>query len=427
MSNAGQALSGVVGAVVGFFIGGPTGAAYGFQIGYLAGTALFPTQLPHLQGPRLGEGQQTVSTVGQPIPWIFGTQVVGGNIIWASPIREVATTQDVGGKGGPEQSQTTYTYYRSFAILLCEGPIGGVRRVWANGKILYDARPQLEDEDDNAFIERQALNEDFLSKVTIYLGTEDQMPDPTIESFKGVGNVPAYRGYAYVVFDDVELKPEDGNRIPAQWKFEVYEGGTGDSGSFELYSNEVLYPWGNFSNQDPRNPRNAHKYEPAGGGVTYDTLEELLAAEFPGGDPEVLGYSSDPDGVIHPYFHLGGGDPPPPEVLRLTLALNRPVIGKASPYTLGQSHCEYLAAPMPGDSSGGGLWAASISPEMIANADWDTRAHLGGNPGPARYTDTWLGTTGITNCGGGRWIYRWTNFSVWVERVPSAPPDPCDV
>jgi hypothetical protein len=50
--------------------------------------------------------------------------------------------------------------------------------------------------------------------VRIYLGTEQQVPDSLIESIEGAGNVPAHRGMAYVVFEDLDLA-EWGNRIPA--------------------------------------------------------------------------------------------------------------------------------------------------------------------------------------------------------------------
>lgn len=264
MSNVGQGALSIVGGVVGFIYGGPMGAAYGLQLGYLAGTALFPTQLPHMQGPRLGEGQSTSAVVGAPIPWVFGTQRVGGIVIWASPIREIAHTEEVGGKGGPEQSQTTYEYRRSFAILLCEGPISGVRRIWANGKLIYDRADHSDDgltadSLQDLLAQLAALNSQWNNKMTIYLGTEDQEPDPTIESFEGVGNVPAYRGYAYVVFNDVQLKPEDGLRIPAQWSFEVYEDGDTESHDLTEYSNEVLMPW--LRALDPAHPMNINTYQ----------------------------------------------------------------------------------------------------------------------------------------------------------------------
>jgi hypothetical protein len=51
-------------------------------------------------------------------------------------------------------------------------------------------------------------------KIYTYLGTSDQMPDPTIESWEGVGEVPAFRGTAYVVFKRL-LLTDFGNRVPA--------------------------------------------------------------------------------------------------------------------------------------------------------------------------------------------------------------------
>jgi hypothetical protein len=275
MSNAGQAILGIVGGIIGFWVGGPTGAAYGFQLGYLAGTAIFPTQLPHMQGPRMGDGQTTTSVVGHPIPVVFGTQTVGGNVIWASPYREVANTETQGGKGAPEQDVTQYSYYRSFAILICEGPIAGVRRVWANGKIEYDRSEPASEEpvedilDDvrsllaQALIGTAAQSDAWAEKMTIYLGTEDQLPDPVMESFLGVGNVPAHRGYAYVVFDDVLMKPEDGNRMPGSWKFEVYTEGSSDANAADAFSNEVMYPW-TPADVDPRNAQNTHEYQLVG-------------------------------------------------------------------------------------------------------------------------------------------------------------------
>lgn len=270
MSNAGQAVTGIVGGVVGFFFGGPTGALYGFQLGLAAGTLLFPTQLPGVQGPRLGDGQQTVSQVGAPIPWVIGANKVGGIVIWASGIREVASTQTVGGKGPPEQKQTTYEYYRSWAVLLTDGEIAGVRRIWFNGKLVYDATPQRDDESDPDFRSRLMANELFLEKVTIYLGTEDQMPDPTMEAHLGAGNVPAYRGYSYVVFNDMLLLPEDGSRMPASMQFEVYTAGAVSTASATQYSTTQLFPW--IRAGDPRdpplNPLNEHTFLSAFGGGT---------------------------------------------------------------------------------------------------------------------------------------------------------------
>ncbi len=45
------------------------------------------------------------------------------------------------------------------------------------------------------------------------------MPDPLMEAVEGEGTVPAYRGTAYIVFEDLDLSPY-GNRVP-QFAFEV--------------------------------------------------------------------------------------------------------------------------------------------------------------------------------------------------------------
>ena len=47
----------------------------------------------------------------------------------------------------------------------------------------------------------------------VYLGDEAQGPDPKIAAIEGVDNAPAYRGLAYIVFEDLPLAGF-GNRVP---------------------------------------------------------------------------------------------------------------------------------------------------------------------------------------------------------------------
>ena len=122
-----------VGAAIGGFFGGPAGAQAGFMVGSLLSVALAPTQ--RSEGSRLTDLRTQTSTYGKPIPLIFGTGRLAGNIIWAPEIREEKTTEKV----GKNQKMTNYTYFGTCAIAICEGPIAGIRRVWADGKIVYDA------------------------------------------------------------------------------------------------------------------------------------------------------------------------------------------------------------------------------------------------------------------------------------------------
>jgi hypothetical protein len=275
MSNAGQAALGIVGGVVGFFIGGPTGAAYGFQIGLAVGTVVSPTQLPGTFGPRLTDNRTTTSQIGAPVVEVFGTDAVAGVVMWLGDVVETANTTSQGGKGAPEQDVTTYSYTQSIAIGLARGPMGGIRRIWENGKLVYDRRPQLEDEDDIAFTNRIAVSDAYeigTSSVvsgdiviphsggfTLYLGDEAQLADPTIELKEGVGNVPGFRGLMYIVYPDRQLKDDQARRHP-NFKFEIYDQGTVTCEDTVQYAQEVLYPWMISEIGPPTNPSNVNTF-----------------------------------------------------------------------------------------------------------------------------------------------------------------------
>lgn len=220
MGNAQQALSAVAGGVIGFFIGGPAGAIAGLQYGLLAGALLFPTQLPGVQGPRLEDFETLHADPGAPVYVGWGTFVVPGFRMYLGEPKEIATTEEVGGKGGPSQEVTTYTYLQTLALGLCEGPIEGVRRIWENGELVYDAREQQESESTAEYDARIAKSAEYWQTLTLYLGTEDQTPDPTLELELGAGNVPAFRGLAYIVFPDRQLRADQANRHPA-FKIEI--------------------------------------------------------------------------------------------------------------------------------------------------------------------------------------------------------------
>lgn len=186
----------VLGAIGGYFFG-----PIGFAIGSMIGNLLFPGK--GTEGPRLSNLKVQQSTYGQMIPIIYGTMRVGGNVTWQTDLIE--HEHHSGGKGGAEN--TTYSYGASFMVQLCEGPIGGVSRVWADGTVIWNTDG--------------SVGQGF--PFTLYFGDEDQLPDPTMEAIEGVGNVPAYRGTAYIVADDWDVE-KWGNRIP-NLNFEVSQKG----------------------------------------------------------------------------------------------------------------------------------------------------------------------------------------------------------
>jgi hypothetical protein len=214
---------GVVGAAVGFYLGGPAGASIGWSLGAAAGGFLFPESGPNVEGARLDDLRVMGSSYGVPIPIVAGAMRVPGQVIWAANLREVRTEEDVGGKGGPSATQVSYRYTGTFAVALCEGQIAAVTRVWANGQCVYDVRDPGNTE---ALV--ASGNWVAVSGMRVYLGTEAQLPDPAIEAAQGVGTTPAFRGLAYVVFENLPLDAY-GNALPRQLDFEVVTGATTDT------------------------------------------------------------------------------------------------------------------------------------------------------------------------------------------------------
>jgi hypothetical protein len=198
-----------IGAAVGQQVGGPIGAYVGARIGSYVGSSIDNSLFGSgkkmtYNGARLADLAVQSSTYGKMIPAVYGTMRLGGNIIWSQPIKETGSTttssSSSGGKGGGGKStasSTTYSYSITLAIGICEGPIDEVLRIWADAK-------QLD-----------------LSTLTvrIYKGDETQLPDTLIQSVEGAAFTPAYRGLAYVVFENFEME-DYGNRIP-NFTFEV--------------------------------------------------------------------------------------------------------------------------------------------------------------------------------------------------------------
>lgn len=292
MSNAGQAVLTIGGAIVGGIIGGVPGAQLGYLLGSAAGQLAFPTELPTVRGPRLDDLSIQVSTIGEPIKKIWGRFGAAGNVIWSSGLIEHVEKKKQGGKGGPTQTVETYTYTIDVAIGGPEGPMQGIRRIWADAISIYDKRPQLPDESDEEFAVRLAATAQIDQILTFYTGDETQLPDPTIESYVGVGNALAYRGVSYFVLTGFDCT-KYGNRLPnlvAEW----YTDGTVSAEHCSEYSVGDLHPWVS-SSLDPRNDDNRHTYGYSGfTGLTESAAHAGLEATF--GRPMLLN-------DIHGYKH----------------------------------------------------------------------------------------------------------------------------
>mgnify|MGYP000866931516 FL=1 len=178
------------------------GVAVGTILGAMIDQRLFGKSFnTHQEIGKQSDLQMQTASMGAPIASGYGKVRIAGNIIWGTKFTEHVHTdsQRIGGKGGGKKSTvttTTYSYSVSFATAICTGPIKGVHRVWADGA------------------EIKLSGDDAPLDYTVYLGDEEQQPDPFMVGIEGEGNVPAYRGLAYIVVKNLDIG-KFGNRIPS--------------------------------------------------------------------------------------------------------------------------------------------------------------------------------------------------------------------
>jgi hypothetical protein len=249
---------------VGSALGGPLGGAFGRLAGSLVDRAAIDALSPARQvGPRLAGLQLQSTAEGAPMACVFGRMRVTGQIIWAARFKERRIEQSSGGsKGGPRT--VSYAYSLSFAVALCEGPIYGVGRVWADGQVMD------------------------MTGVTMRLhtGAVDQTPDPLIEAVEATA--PAYRGVAYVVFEGLPLGAY-GDR-PPQLMFEVFRRPRGATPSLEDRlgsvclipgAGEFVYATTPVLRRDGLTVSTAENVNNPSGGADIEAALDQLAAQLP--------------------------------------------------------------------------------------------------------------------------------------------------
>jgi hypothetical protein len=183
---------------VGALVGGKLGRAVGSVIGLAIDRRLFAPK--GRQGPRLGDLAFQSSQYGALIPKLYGTNRVSGTVIWATDLREDRKKVS-NGKGQPKT--TVFSYSASFAVALSARRVIRIGRIWADGNLLRGSAGDFK----------------VATGFRLHQGGEDQGVDSLIASAEGAGMAPAYRGLAYVVFENLQLA-DFGNRIPSL-SFEV--------------------------------------------------------------------------------------------------------------------------------------------------------------------------------------------------------------
>lgn len=171
LSAAGAAIGGPVGGAIGSFLGRQVDRSFGKG-----------------SRPRISDLRAPSAQFGDPIPSIIGRMRVGGVVLWTSEPVATATVSKSGTGTGSSVS---------FAYGLSTGRIDEVGRVWADGRLIRDAEGS------------QAVS----FELRLHTGDEDQLSDPLIASIMGEDRAPAFRGIAYLVFENFDLS-SFGNRLP---------------------------------------------------------------------------------------------------------------------------------------------------------------------------------------------------------------------
>jgi hypothetical protein len=198
LSAAGMALGGSIGGTVAGLSMAAIGRTAGAAIGQSIDQKLLGSGSQAVQTGRIDRFRLTGANQGAAMGQVFGRMRIGGHVIWATRFLEHVAQSGGSGKGSSSApSVTRYSYSVSLAIALCEGEITHVGRIWADG----------------VEVPRDTLN------MRVYPGSANQLPDPKIVAVQGAKAAPAFRGTAYVVFEDLDLSPY-GNRVP-QFNFEV--------------------------------------------------------------------------------------------------------------------------------------------------------------------------------------------------------------
>jgi hypothetical protein len=230
-------------------------AAVGWAVGSAVGSIIERKYFgPSVPSNSLTDLQVQTSSWGVGLPEVFGTQRLAGNIIWSTDKLLVGGNQGKfggkgggGGKGGAGKGKkgtgSQGYYVVAIAFALAEGPIGGIKRIWAGGDLIFDDGapvyvPSMDPSSPQGGYQTFTANNQpitssggsSLGTWTLYHGTNLQTVDPTIAAngsangpegvpyqqvtlangfeytygspqFGKMGTACAYRGVAYIVFD----------------------------------------------------------------------------------------------------------------------------------------------------------------------------------------------------------------------------------
>ena len=154
----------------------------------------------------------TQSAYGGVIPIVFGSDLISGNVIWATPFtKHTFTTAD---------AKQKYYYSVSLAIALCEGEIDHLLRLYVGDQLVLDNTTKTNPDgtpvqDINGAISSLSVDlttpdsplatiapDQRQTRITIYSGKANQTPPAVMVAQEGYEYTPAYRGTAFLLIEN---------------------------------------------------------------------------------------------------------------------------------------------------------------------------------------------------------------------------------
>lgn len=188
------------------------------------GSTLISAALGASKQPLLSDLKVQTSQYGANIPRLYGTAVrVAGNVIDKTDLIPVRHKKgQILGIGGVKY----FTYDAHVAVLICEGTmkVGGLRRVFADGQVIFDrdadgATPGTVIASGGTLWSKANKTQSKVLNVTFYPGDAVQTVDGLLQSIHPGETLSAYRHSCYVVLERIQCS-DFGNRVP-NLEFEV--------------------------------------------------------------------------------------------------------------------------------------------------------------------------------------------------------------
>lgn len=101
-------------------------------MGFLRQGVQSPAYVPRYTGLQIQTSSNAV-----PITILYGTNRIAPNVIWTGGFYAIPQKQKQGGKGGGGGAIQGYTYYTSFLMGVCEGPINNYFITFLNQQFLF--------------------------------------------------------------------------------------------------------------------------------------------------------------------------------------------------------------------------------------------------------------------------------------------------